>query len=584
MRPSSRPSRNPVIAVLLRRMRTPLLVLLTAYALAVLGFSLIPGQDDQGESWRMSIFHAFYVVSYTGSTIGFGEVPYAFTDGQRLWTIISIYMTVIAWLYAVGALISTLRDPAFHAALDNVRLRHNIARLDEPFHMVCGYGDTGALLVRAITQRGGRAVVVETDAERIQALNLREHIPHVPAMHLDARNPEHLMMAGLRNRWCTSVLAVTDDDRTNLKISLAAKLLHPGSHVICRSESSDTAENMASFGTDHIVNGYDHFAFRLQLAIRAPDLHRVYDWLTGIPNTELPERARPPAGRWIVCGYNRLGRAVTERLRKDGIEITVIDPTASDVPAGVRLVRGSGTRAECLRQAGIDGADALLACTGDDADNLSTVMTARQLGSELFIAARQNALRNKPLFEAAETDMTVEPSYIVSSQVLAILNASLLNGFLSAAEDRDATWHRTLAEQIRELADGRIPVTWTLRVSRKRTPVLVDCLQAGKPVALQDLMRNPANRDTVLDCLPLLLRRADDSVLRPAPETLLQTGDNLLFCGTSPSETSMRRSLRNPDLLDFLRTGEHRPGGWVWRQMRQWRAGSEAGNSTQKEG
>lgn len=577
----SRPKRNPVIAVVLRRMRTPLLVLLTAYALAVLGFSLIPGQDDQGETWRMSIFHAFYVVSYTGSTIGFGEVPYAFTEAQRLWAIVSIYMTVIAWLYAVGALISTLRDPAFHAALENVRLRHSIARLNEPFHMVCGYGDTGALLVRAITQRGGRAVVVEADAERIQALNMREHVPHVPAMHLDARNPEHLVIAGLRNRWCTSVLAVTDDDRTNLKISLAAKLLHPGSHVICRAESSDTAENMASFGTDHIVNGYDHFAFRLLLAIRSPDLHRVYDWLTGIPNTELPERPRPPDGRWIICGYGPLGEAVSRRLQSHGIEVTVVDATVDKLPDGVRQVTGSGTRAEHLHQAGIAQADALLACTGDDADNLSTVMTARQLRPDLYISARQNALRNKPLFEAAETDLTVEPSYIVSSQVLAILNASLLNSFLEKAEDCDATWHRALAEQIQELADGRIPVTWTLRVSRKRTPVLVDCLEAGKQVSLQDLMRNPANRDASLDCLPLLLLRGDDTLLRPATDTSLQTGDNLLFCGTPRSENSMWRSLRNPDLLDFLRTGNHRPGGWVWRQLREWRSSR---NAAQKEG
>ena len=567
-------NRNPVIPVVLRRMRTPLLVLLSAYAIAVLGFSLIPGQDDQGEPWRMSIFHAFYVVSYTGSTIGFGEVPYAFTEAQRLWATISIYLTVIAWLYAVGSLISLLRDPAFHVALDHLRLRHSIARMDEPFHMVCGYGDTGALLVRAITERGGRAIVVESDAARIQALNLREHMPHVPAMHLDARNPEHLVMAGLRNRWCTSVLAVTDDDRTNLKISLAAKLLHPGSHVICRAESDQAADNMASFGTDHVVNGYEHFAFRLQLAITTPDLHQVYDWLTGIPNTDLPERARPPAGRWIVCGYGPLGQAVTRRLLQTGIDVVVVEEQVNEVASGARLVRARATHADALREAGVMEANALLACTDDDADNLSTVMAARQLRSGLFIAARQNALRNKPLFEAAETDLTVEPSYIVSSQVLAILNASLLNDFLDAANEQETSWQRQLAEAIRELAGGRIPVSWTVRVSRKRTPVLADCIEAGKPLALRDLMRDPMDREQSLDCIPLLLRTDADDSLRPAADSPLALGDNILFCGTPRSERTMQRILRNRDLLDFLRTGEHRPGGWVWRQLRSKKKGS----------
>ena len=37
------------------------------------------------------------------STIGFGELPYAFTPAQRMWTTVSIYLTVLGWLYAFGA-------------------------------------------------------------------------------------------------------------------------------------------------------------------------------------------------------------------------------------------------------------------------------------------------------------------------------------------------------------------------------------------------------------------------------------------------------------------------------------------------
>ena len=68
-------------------------------AVFILGFVLIPGVDDQGDPWRMDFFHAFYFVSFMGTTIGFGEIPYAFTEAQRLWATISIYATVISWLY-----------------------------------------------------------------------------------------------------------------------------------------------------------------------------------------------------------------------------------------------------------------------------------------------------------------------------------------------------------------------------------------------------------------------------------------------------------------------------------------------------
>jgi len=85
-----------IFYLLLRRLRLPLIVLIAVYAISILGFVLIPGVDDQGNPWRMDFFHAFYFVSFMGSTIGFGEVPYAFTEPQRLWTTIGIYATVIS--------------------------------------------------------------------------------------------------------------------------------------------------------------------------------------------------------------------------------------------------------------------------------------------------------------------------------------------------------------------------------------------------------------------------------------------------------------------------------------------------------
>jgi hypothetical protein len=61
----------------------------------------------------MSIFHAFYFVSFMGSTIEFGEIPYTFTDAQRMWVLVCIYFSVVAWLYAIARGIALAQDPAF---------------------------------------------------------------------------------------------------------------------------------------------------------------------------------------------------------------------------------------------------------------------------------------------------------------------------------------------------------------------------------------------------------------------------------------------------------------------------------------
>lgn len=82
---------NSVFFLVLRRMRAPLIALIVFYAIAVLGLTLVPGVHADGTpAPPMSFFHAFYFISYTATTIGFGEIPNAFSDAQRLWVTVCI--------------------------------------------------------------------------------------------------------------------------------------------------------------------------------------------------------------------------------------------------------------------------------------------------------------------------------------------------------------------------------------------------------------------------------------------------------------------------------------------------------------
>ena len=136
---------DTIVFLILRRMRTPLLVLIVTYAVTIAGLALIPGEDGAGNATApMSIFHAFYFLSYTATTIGFGEIPSAFSDGQRLWASLTIYASVVAWIYSIGTLIALLQDRTFQRAIMERRFARRISRIAMPFHLVCGYGETGA--------------------------------------------------------------------------------------------------------------------------------------------------------------------------------------------------------------------------------------------------------------------------------------------------------------------------------------------------------------------------------------------------------------------------------------------------------
>src|SRR3954471_448664 len=156
---------SEAIFLILRRMRAPLIVLITIFSVSVLGLTLIPGVDGNGRPWRMGFFDAFYVMSYTATTIGFGEIPYPFTYNQRMWLTISIYLTVIGWAYAIGSLLALLQDRSFRSALALQRFRRTVHPLGEAVLLVAGYGQTGELLGRSFDDLGRRFVVIDTSAD-----------------------------------------------------------------------------------------------------------------------------------------------------------------------------------------------------------------------------------------------------------------------------------------------------------------------------------------------------------------------------------------------------------------------------------
>ena len=108
---------SDVLFLILRRLRAPLITLILVYAISVGGLALIPGVDPDGNRHPMSIFHAFYVMSYTATTIGFGELPYPFTDAQRLWVTFTIYLSVVGWAYTLGSVVALGNDANFRLML-----------------------------------------------------------------------------------------------------------------------------------------------------------------------------------------------------------------------------------------------------------------------------------------------------------------------------------------------------------------------------------------------------------------------------------------------------------------------------------
>lgn len=567
---------HSLIYILLKRIRLPLILLVCCYAIVVLGLTLIPGRDDQGNVWYMSFFHAFYFVSFMGSTIGFGEIPYEFTDAQRLWVIVSIYLTVITWIYSLGSVLSTLQDPAFRRVLKEHRFHKNVQGISEPFYLICGYGDTGRLLAHELSDNHILSVVLDIRQERVDILQVYEPNIEIPALCGDASNPRVLETAGLTHPYCQGIIALTDKDEVNLHIAITARLLKQELKVICRAETKETEVNMASFGTTHIINPFEIYAKRLALSVRSSSAYLIYEWLTN-PNHKLrDEPVVPPRGTWVICGYGRFGKAVSRYLEYEGIQTTIIEATPDITSAPEKTIVGRGTEAVTLREAKIHKASAIVAATNKDSNNLSIILTAQDetkkqdaqtgiISSKLFTVSRQNSSRNKHVFEAANLDFIMQPASIIAGEILSIIKTPLLANFLILARREKEGWANLLISRISGFVADDVPDTWMLEICKDQTPALMVELKANRRIKLAEILKDPRDRTHHLNCMVLLICRNNHEHLIPDDSMEVIEGDKLLFCGSSNSKKLLLWTVSNYNIYNYIRTGIELPGGYIWQ-------------------
>ncbi len=562
---SSAAKASATVFLIMRRMRAPLIVLIAIFSVSVLGLTLIPGEDAEGRPWDMGFFDAFYVMSYTATTIGFGEIPYPFTYNQRMWVTISIYLTVVGWAYAIGSLLALFQDRSFRSALALQRFTRKVGRLAEPFVLVAGYGRAGELLGHSMDALGRRVVVLDSSPERIDGLELESYHGDVPGLAADARDPGHLGVAGLNHPMCEAVVALTDDDEANLAVVMATALLRPDLPVIARATTRTMADRIKVFGSPSVVNPFDLFGDHVRLALRAPASYQLLTWLESGPGAPLPSRGSPPrTGRWVVCGYGRLGRELTRDLRAEGIDVTVIDPSPDDDVDDV--VVAGGFEPGVLEGVELKDAVGFVAGTDNDITNLSLVASARRTNPGLFVAARQNRPASAPLFAAMELDALLVPTEVVAHQVYAQLSTPLLWRFVRDLPAKGDDWAAELVNRLTDVCGTHLQALWKVRLNPQEAPALSGWLGSGE-ARLGDLLRNPEDRDEQLHAVPLLVLRGHEATLAPGPDFVLAQGDELLLVGWPAARRALATILAIDAAREYVVSGRRVPSSWIWRKL-----------------
>jgi Trk K+ transport system NAD-binding subunit len=429
--------------------------------------------------------------------------------------------------------------------------------------------------VQRLDAHGIQTVVVDASQQAIEQLEADEVGLAVPGLCGDSSDPDILNIAGVQRENCVGVVALTNDDHINLSVAIDAKLVNPGRPVISRSQSKETTANLASFGTDSIIDPFETYAEFLVQSVTEPYKHIITDLILNPHHNVWASPHQDTSGRWVVCGYGRFGKAIEKKFLEHDIPVTFIeaDPSRRNAPEGT--VMGVGTEEETLRQADLGSATGIVAGTPDDADNLSIIITARQIKSDIITVARQNLASNKPVFRAANVNMIMEPVRIIADEIFVQIKTPLMIDFIYLLREQDEAWGKQLLMRISGIIEEQSLDAWTYTVSEQGCPAVYDRLKNNGPVVLDNLLRDPRKREEELPAMSLLLKREGEYLLLPDPSTRLQLDDVILMCGQHRAQVFMNWITHNHNVLLYIRSGVEAPGGVIWRwfsaRRRKWR-------------
>ena len=551
---------NSSLFIIFHRMRMPFLVITLTYTIAIMGLLIIDGKDADGNLHNMGIFDAFYFVSYMATTIGFGESPFEFTYSQRIWVTFSIYLTVLGWFYGIGSLVSLLQDQLFLQEIEKAKFRRQIKNLKEKFIIILGYNQITSEIINKAIQQGIRTVVIETDKIKMNSLLLENHTPTIPVLLTNKYSLKSLELAGIQKSNCTAVVSLFEDDYLNLKISLISKLLNKHVTIASKSTTSNHTENLKDLDVEIIANPFSIISSEINMALVSPNILRLEKWLYKIDNLDsnLPLF---PKGKYIICGYGRMGKSIYEKLSRNNIEVKLVEidrnKVSSSSSENLDITFGTADDRQTLIDIGIEESVAIVVATDDDIINLSVIATAKKLNPKIMTIVRENEMEDYSIFQNANIDHVFMPSKILINKTANALINPISDVFLRMIIKKDNIWASKLLRRLRENIDNN-PLLLEIEINEKTTPQIYNYLEEKNTLTFDILSRSLHNKELNNNVVPLLLQRDKKNTLLPSAEDNINIGDRILLACDEHAQNDIEYISQNIYEFYYALTGEEK--------------------------
>ena len=213
----------------------------------------------------------------------------------------------------------------------------------------------------------------------------------------------------------------------------------------------------------------------------------------------------------IIVGAGRVGCSLAELALKEGHNVTLIESDEKKAQEATQkldatVLHGNIAEGAILEEAGADGANALIATTGDDSANLMAMFLGKELGIKTLLSIVNN-INHRRLFERLEVHVIANPELILAQHLYGLLRQPKL-------------------EEVITLPGGEEVFEITVK---QGSPLVGTTLEEAKQIPL------------LTDHLLIVLLKRGKQRLVPASETTFSAGDHLtVFSQGSVSEKELK--------------------------------------------
>jgi Trk K+ transport system NAD-binding subunit len=422
-----------ITKTIIRRLFIPLSIIFIVFTGATLGFYLIPGETPSGVAYSLTFFDAAFIVTYTATTIGFGEIPYPFTADQKIWMMIVIYTSVIAWLINIASILKIVQDKSLWREVLEISFEKHTEMLDNEFYLVLGFGRTGEWVSTNLDNHGYSLIIIESDSTLYQKIASEKFKNKFHSFNGDYSSLDTLRKSGIFNYNCKGAIITGNNiDKNKQTLSILKSFNIPS---ITKANNSNDYHDLRYITNSGLINIEDLSIDFITESFIKPHIFYLKSLLDEEISDSIKEIPIPKSGVWIVFGDNMISRKISSTLEQHDNTIIPLDYKSLDTFDHDPHVNG-------------------IICCQNDIENFSAILLLRDIYPDIFTITYNSKYSLSEIYTNINVDIIIKPWWLFVDYTFTIISEPMIQEMIRYLYSQPPLRTLSIIEKISKVYEG----------------------------------------------------------------------------------------------------------------------------------